>query len=236
MEDSTLFPVPASVVENMLAALDDIGEPLPVDQAAMTLAVDMVRAQVQSKSAYARRWKWSRKTVMRRWNEVWTIALVSAGPHPDMDDRRAAINTALRYTDMIGPTRLLSSEFVDQRADIDLDYAFLCQHESDPEVRKACVLLRRYFEFLHTAEAVSQRQLNVRAELALKYRAIRAAIVARDGELCALCGSDEWIEIDHITPVSRNGTNELDNLQLLCRSCNASKGAKTMSEWSKSNS
>jgi 5-methylcytosine-specific restriction endonuclease McrA len=32
--------------------------------------------------------------------------------------------------------------------------------------------------------------------------------------------------IDHIIPVSRGGTNDVDNLRLLCRSCNSKKGAR----------
>ena len=38
--------------------------------------------------------------------------------------------------------------------------------------------------------------------------------------------------IDHKTPVSRGGTNELDNLQLLCKTCNLKKSAKTHEEYS----
>ena len=37
--------------------------------------------------------------------------------------------------------------------------------------------------------------------------------------------------IDHIEPLSRMGTNTDDNVQLLCPTCNLSKGSKTMKEW-----
>lgn len=37
--------------------------------------------------------------------------------------------------------------------------------------------------------------------------------------------------VDHKTPLSRKGSNWPRNLQLLCASCNGSKGAKTQREW-----
>ena len=39
------------------------------------------------------------------------------------------------------------------------------------------------------------------------------------------------MEVDHILPRSKGGTDHLDNLQLLCTHCNKSNGGKTMAEW-----
>lgn len=36
---------------------------------------------------------------------------------------------------------------------------------------------------------------------------------------------------DHIFPRSRGGQNDYKNLQLLCISCNAAKGAKVVGQW-----
>lgn len=55
---------------------------------------------------------------------------------------------------------------------------------------------------------------------------------------CARCGvrfgkrpSDNGFHVDHVTPLSRGGSNWPRNLQLLCPSCNCSKGAKTPAEF-----
>lgn len=43
---------------------------------------------------------------------------------------------------------------------------------------------------------------------------------------CQICGTMERITIDHIIPLTKGGTNYIDNLQPLCLSCNSSKGNK----------
>jgi 5-methylcytosine-specific restriction endonuclease McrA len=48
---------------------------------------------------------------------------------------------------------------------------------------------------------------------------------------CNFCGTEEELCVDHMTPLSRGGTNTLDNLQILCRPCNSSKSNKTMEEF-----
>jgi 5-methylcytosine-specific restriction endonuclease McrA len=51
--------------------------------------------------------------------------------------------------------------------------------------------------------------------------------------LCVGCGDDITTRytVDHITPLIRGGSNWPDNLQCMCRSCNASKNTLTMDEW-----
>lgn len=49
-------------------------------------------------------------------------------------------------------------------------------------------------------------------------------IAARDGAQCAHCGEEDNLSIDHIRPISKGGSDDLDNLQILCRSCNSRKG------------
>lgn len=51
-------------------------------------------------------------------------------------------------------------------------------------------------------------------------------IAKHDGTLCRHCGATQKLTVDRIIPRSRGGTNDLDNLQLLCRACNSRKGAR----------
>jgi hypothetical protein len=48
---------------------------------------------------------------------------------------------------------------------------------------------------------------------------------------CAMCGSAENIEVEHMIPISRGGGHTLDNVAPMCQKCNASKHASTPLEW-----
>lgn len=51
----------------------------------------------------------------------------------------------------------------------------------------------------------------------------RWAIFKRDGYRCAECASDTDLTVDHVVPRSAGGSDLDENLQTLCRRCNASK-------------
>ena len=57
------------------------------------------------------------------------------------------------------------------------------------------------------------------------------------GYRCRYCGihksetSEGWLEADHAIPLSQGGTNFISNIVPACRSCNASKHAKTFTEY-----
>ena len=53
---------------------------------------------------------------------------------------------------------------------------------------------------------------------------VKMFVWRRDGGCCVTCGSQEKLEFDHIIPLSKGGSDTARNLQLLCESCNRSKG------------
>lgn len=57
-------------------------------------------------------------------------------------------------------------------------------------------------------------------------QSLRTAVYERDEYACARCGSRKMLQVDHIHPVELGGTNDPDNLQTLCKSCNSAKGAR----------
>ena len=71
------------------------------------------------------------------------------------------------------------------------------------------------------------------------YRTHRHRLYGVQEGVCAGCETHfpfKVMEVDHILPQSRGGTDHGDNLQLLCTHCNKSKGSKTMAEWRASQS
>ena len=60
---------------------------------------------------------------------------------------------------------------------------------------------------------------------------VRAAVMVRDGGRCRRCRRATNLEIDHIIPVSKEGTSEESNLQTLCRRCNRRKWNKLVARF-----
>jgi 5-methylcytosine-specific restriction endonuclease McrA len=82
---------------------------------------------------------------------------------------------------------------------------------------------------------ISESQLIERWEGSRKSRtpipaALRYQVLRRDGEKCRICGKGAadgvLLEVDHIIPVSKGGSNDLNNLRTLCDICNRGRGDK----------
>lgn len=52
----------------------------------------------------------------------------------------------------------------------------------------------------------------------------KLAVWKRDNFQCVICRSGEDLTVDHIVPVSKGGSDDMDNLRTLCQSHNSKKG------------
>lgn len=67
-----------------------------------------------------------------------------------------------------------------------------------------------------------------------KWMAIRQRILTRDRFICCECKRKGTIrpadKVDHITPLSKGGTDDEDNLESLCNPCHDTKTAREAAE------
>ena len=104
---------------------------------------------------------------------------------------------------------------------------------SDPEIfltGKNVNLDKRIIERLSLNK---MKEVNPAKEKELRDGAFAKAKV-QGGYACAHCGkvfpNRQFLQVDHIKPMNNGGLSTLDNLQILCRSCNAKKGDKSEGE------
>lgn len=94
------------------------------------------------------------------------------------------------------------------------------------EVKHAVMRHDKRFDRLHR-EIEAFENLD-RADVARRERipdTVRLFVWQRDQGKCVKCGSSEKLEFDHVIPIAKGGSNTERNIQLLCESCNRSKGA-----------
>lgn len=93
-----------------------------------------------------------------------------------------------------------------------------------------------------SSAAIRQERYRAKREISdNEWAALTGLVIERDGWVCSYCDCNTSLPengyaIDHIYPVSRGGSNDIDNLTMSCRSCNSSKSDKILDdEWTPPN-
>lgn len=63
---------------------------------------------------------------------------------------------------------------------------------------------------------------------------VKSYLLALTKHKCIYCGgltNDNILEVDHLYPVSKGGSNKIDNLVIACNTCNNAKGSKELKQW-----
>jgi len=88
-------------------------------------------------------------------------------------------------------------------------------------------------ELYHAGMVTARTDIPQRTDIEapIPYRLNKHVLFGQQEGLCAGCRTEfpyRAFEVDHVIPQSRGGTDHVDNLQLLCSSCNRIKGNRTM--------
>lgn len=106
------------------------------------------------------------------------------------------------------------------------------RYREDPRVRER---IRKWMKAHPEVRAVVKSNRRARITAAGGHVTAREwrEILVRHGNRCAYCGKSaaelgRRLEMDHVVPIAKGGTNDASNVVPACRSCNARKGAKVV--------
>lgn len=111
--------------------------------------------------------------------------------------------------------------------------AFIFSQESPPEWLKDYVSVEDYSISMFEEKRLRRSSANVTqsrpAHRMKTSKPWKVAIIERDGMKCVCCGSRRNLTVDHIHPKSKGGTDDPENLQSMCETCNGKKGDRIIS-------
>lgn len=115
-----------------------------------------------------------------------------------------------------------------------IDRARQWKMENPDKVKSCNSAYREKFPEKHKARKQNRRAREKNAQGRLDPRAI-AEIKQAQKNRCAICNVNlTKFHVDHINPLSAGGSNMRENIQILCPTCNLSKGAKDPIEFMQS--
>lgn len=154
--------------------------------------------------------------------QEWKKETLANAKSSDLDYIRLA-----QYADILDDDHMFYFVILDTANDnntsefyCDYVYVLDCWHEME-------LIGLDNFRVQFSQELLAAHKKRERARMTRDYR---VAIMKRDNYTCQKCGKympDEvGLQIDHIIPVSKGGTSDAENLQVLCSKCNGRKSNK----------
>lgn len=159
--------------------------------------------------------------IMVRTSVVDELSAAKLGEYMKSLIRDAWKAKALSWADMLNSHNSLTVAMLDAyKVEIELVEQF---RGEEPEIDRALEMVdAARVRAAHKAASKPKRR-----EVQANYNRWFVHVGRRDGFYCAHCkSSGNDLQIDHIIPISKGGTNERENLQLLCKDCNGAKRDK----------
>jgi len=98
--------------------------------------------------------------------------------------------------------------------------------EKDQSISECIAIIEQYEAEKENKERLKVHKVKHRKIASANYEKLFIKLGRKYGFKCLSCSSIEYLEVDHITPVSIGGKTEISNLQILCKKCNFEKGIK----------
>jgi len=89
--------------------------------------------------------------------------------------------------------------------------------------------VKRYQQTKHGRAALKAGWMNTTAKKRGQAGKVTAADLLGLERICRMCGEQDELQVDHITPAMNGGLNVGSNLQMLCVDCHKTKTAKERS-------
>ena len=109
----------------------------------------------------------------------------------------------------------------DREIKITLNRLHFLSQTSNDILTKAAEIKNKGVEFLWKTYPERRK----RANHCISQIWLRRMIFARDQYKCKICKTGKKLSVDHIKPIALGGTDDVENLQTLCKPCNSRKGA-----------
>lgn len=126
-----------------------------------------------------------------------------------------------------------ASQSADRGSIGDVDQEFIAAALDLPdEVVASIMAAMAAKKLISGGRIVAGNALRTESPLPYDWNRRRYTVFIRDNFTCQYCGTRaEKPHADHVTPRSRGGSDEIENLVTACPSCNLRKSDKTPEEW-----
>jgi 5-methylcytosine-specific restriction endonuclease McrA len=122
-------------------------------------------------------------------------------------------------------------EWREKNRDADLERQRLWKQENKEHHQKESIRWRK--ENPDSWKEIRKRYMYKRKGGGILPNGAFGILVSMYGSFCGKCKTKTDLTVDHVVPISLGGKSNIENLQILCRSCNSSKSNRSSSDYRK---
>lgn len=156
--------------------------------------------------------------------------------NPEKEKARWASYRQRNHDEVLNRTRRWRDQNPDKVKSYTFKYYYDNREREKQKARRQYQKNKPYYIAYAKQATAKRRAIIAQADGSFSSADIRGLYAEQEGR-CFYCGIPIYLElsgdvhVDHVIPISRGGSNSVDNLVCACASCNLSKKDKLVSEW-----